>query len=567
MSGRKRNKQKGKRLPRAGTRGEGYAQGKGGRLKSLATVVREDLGGAELSWKEAILPELAWIAIGVQKQGGDYDQAMREIKNLTRWFEERNGRGKSPPIVFASAWRHVGEEDRAALRKEVRKGRWRLLSRGADGLRKVFAETPLGGLAPEPVTKQRKGEAGEGWAELADAIEEGQGTDNRMGMFLRGTILVWMVSAIRIKIQQGLRAADPETMEAGMRNEDSEKGRVGGSILRAMTLGSFQILSEKHLDKNWAAEFWGKCRRGTPCMLAGAGYGQPPWERETWEAFHNVQAEMLGFAPIVEEHVTDLIHGGERTAENDFRTVAEAMLAREASLFLSLALNPMIWTATSAPMTLRAMVEGIIDLKFIAADPQTRAAQYINHGMEQENLFLFQLEENMRSKEKGTEERRVLEEMVKEQVEIGEKFIRERKAVHLTDITPGGWNNKTLRARAMEVGEESLYNMVYQRWSAPMHNAWSHLMRFNSRECLNPLHLRHRVGDLSYMWREWHPDFMLRACKYLEMAIDLFREEFGHEERALNLCKAFVKTVEEHFPEWLTEYEKKSFGMGTDQAN
>jgi hypothetical protein len=70
----------------------------------------------------------------------------------------------------------------------------------------------------------------------------------------------------------------------------------------------------------------------------------------------------------------------------DFRmpevfSVLTALLARQATLAIEFVSAPQLWNSHSAPLFLRAMADVHITLSWILLDPETRARQYIDHGL------------------------------------------------------------------------------------------------------------------------------------------------------------------------------------------
>ena len=505
-----------------------------------------------------MLPELFWIGVGIYSLGcqeADYRQAAREVKDLTKWMENRHGKKRSTCVVFASAWNKINKADKQAAKREVDRGRWKLLSRGAELMRRKFGEGETACLASRTGGKQSPDQEAEDWNTLLLAMDEAGQKESRLGVFLRGILMIWEFEAdsLRIMKDSGFNAT---AFEAAMSDPSTELGEQGASLLRAHVLATFPILAGMHTEGDWVDRMWRTCRKETRCLYRGEGLERPaapPWDEETFNQFAKVQSNTVGLVGEVDKYVNNLLSEGGRHEEEDFRSVAEALVGRATSLFIGLGISPLSWTGTTAPLALRAMIEAYIDLKYIAKEPQERAARYIEHGLGQEKQTLHNLEQSAATKKRSRE----LEEMIKERIEAGEGIIYDRQPEWATDVIREPWSGNTLRQRAIAVEETELYTLAYQQWSAPMHNAWTHLVRYNSDLCINPLHRKHWGGKARGFWEEWHPDFMFRACKYLEMITDIFSEEFECEGGGVRIRKAFTALAEEDLPEWLSKSEKE----------
>ena len=506
-----------------------------------------------------MLPDLFWVGVGIYSLGeqkGDYRQAAREVRDLTRWMDERQGRKGTTCVVMASAWNKVSEEDKEAAKREARKGRWKLLSRGAELMRRKFGEGETACLSSGGEDEQNPEIEAEDWNTLLLAMNKAEQKESRLGVFLRGILMIWEIESGTLKIAKdsGFNAS---AFDAAMEDPSTELGALGASSLRAHVLATFPMLAERYTIGDWANRMWNISRRETKCLYKGEGLERPtapPWDVETFNKFATVQSATVGFIKQADEYLANLLSEGGRHEENDFRSVAEALVGRAGSLFIGLGISPLSWTGTTAPLALRAMIEAYIDLKYITQEPQERAAKYIEHGLGQEKQALHSLEQSAEKKRRSED----LEAMIKERIRMGEGLINERQAEWATDIIRESWAGNTLRARAIAVDETNLYTLAYQQWSGPMHNAWTHLVRYNSDRCINPLHRQHWSGKAIGFWEEWHPDYMFRACLYLEKITDLFAEEFGCKSGGARIRKAFTEIAEEHLEEWLTQSEKET---------
>ena len=466
---------------------------KGGRL---ITPMNQLPSVEELSWKERVLPEVLWIGFAVNEERGGYESVAREIRDLTCWVEkEYEGLAENPPcVVFATEWPRVEEGVRKAAREQVREGRWPLLSRGAELARGTVGERGTDCLAKDSLTDGGE-RAGESRTKLAEVVLEGGLRDSRLAIFLRGTLLLWQLEARRIQFVEGV-APRPDEWEAAIRDPTSEKGAAGASWIRAHLHGCFTMFAKNPDGPEWAAKFWRTSRERTPCIYAG---DETPnrWDENTWEKFVAMAQETERMTGGGLKFVRELLGAGKPHEAWDYRTVAEGIVARAASLFQSMGINPRTWTATTAPLVLRPMIECYIDLAYIAKDPGTRAGKYLDAGMGREKIAVHQAEVVARRQEDEA-----VKQLLQDRAEIGERIVESRKAEWATDGQQGDWAGNDLRKRAKEADLEDLYEGAYSPWSNVMHNSWSHLVRTNSEPCLNPLHLPHARGVVKFFWEE-----------------------------------------------------------------
>ena len=504
-----------------------------------------------LSWREEILPELMWIGMAIGAREQYYEEVLAEIKDLTRWMEDRHEQGKAPCIVLASEWDRVGADDKAAIQGEVKKGRWKRLSGGATRMRKKFGPGLTDCLAREGLATPSTEEVLKEWEEMAGTMLKGMRKQTRLSVFLRGMIVTWEIEADRAEFTWDGVESWPEEMAAALEDPTTPEGERGAATIRALAMASFGTLAQRTRNREWARQFWKTCRKQTPCIFRETNM-EPAWNDEAWQAFNKVQKKAMALAHAATQYVEELMQMGNREEENDYRSVAEALVGRAGSLFASLALSPMSWTGTTAPMTLRAMVEAYIDLKYIAGEPETRAGKYVEHGLGLEKLAAHHSERTAKDERDA-----VLKRLLERRIEIADEIIGYRQADWATDVTTGDWAGNSVRARADAAGLMDLYNGAYQPWSAASHNAWSHLAHCNSEMCFNPLHLPHGRGRIRLFYEDWNPDYMFRACKYLERVTDLFDQEFNCGSGGRRLRKAFLEIVEKHWGEWLPPVEKE----------
>ena len=500
-----------------------------------------------LSWRERILPEVLWIGVAIKNSGGGYGKVWREVKDLIEWTKELGWTEKTFAPIYSGHWVKIQEKKKEVVKEEVRKGRWTELSTAAEIMRRVYGERYFAALANgrgkyEDRSRRRQQDI----EIIMETVYEGHDKRSKLGVFLHGIIVLWLSGTKKMILHPDM-ANHPRLWEEALKDPTTEDGEHGASSLRATVMAFFK---EEAGAETWTNYFWKKNRRETYCVTEPKN--QEVWDEETWDAFQEVQKNTTALVRGCARYMEDLGRLEQLEVDPNYRTIAEGLTHRCFSIFMGLGMSPLTWTATSAPMALRPMVEAYIDFMYMSKEPAERAQLYIDHGQGQEKLAAHHAEDAIR-KRKRDGMRRIMER----RVEIADEIIQARKADWATDVVTGDWAGNSVRHRALKAGLEPLYTGAYQPWSNASHNGWTHVLRFNSDMCLNPLHLTHGVGKTNMFWTEWNPDYMYRACKYLEMITDLYWKEMCKGEGGMRIRKAFVDLIEKYWGEWLIEEEKE----------
>ena len=162
------------------------------------------------------------------------------------------------------------------------------------------------------------------------------------------------------------------------------------------------------------------------------------------------------------------------------------------------------------------MVENCIIIAWILKEPEERATQYIAYGLGQENLLLEHAKADLREAgvDPGDEQA----------IQAWEGWLNGQRYTFLTEVNVGSWAPE-LRKMAEETGLIELHRKDYARWSSTTHNMWHHVIRFNTRDCTNPLHGYHRIPTLAHL--PIVPEMLQRAAEYVDIAIRSFDEATG----------------------------------------
>lgn len=236
----------------------------------------------------------------------------------------------------------------------------------------------------------------------------------------------------------------------------------------------------------------------------------------------------------------------------DFRmpevfSVLTALLARQATLAIEFVSAPQLWNSHSAPLFLRAMADVHITLSWILLDPNTRARQYIDHGLGQAKLELEHRKSRMESAEEDTKEE------LKQIIHAEEAWINVQRWDFLVEVNVGAWSGKNTRQMAEEAGIIDFYNYVYTPFSQCAHSTWYHVGRYNSRLSDSPLNRQLWVPGIPEFPTDW---WNLRlAAKYLDKSYNLF------DERALTRPQC------SEIRDWISTEIERLFGSGNDNQD
>ena len=226
-----------------------------------------------------------------------------------------------------------------------------------------------------------------------------------------------------------------------------------------------------------------------------------------------IRAFVEHLAAQVHDRWADWAHGHEK---RHIHEVVGGLLARQATLACELASNPSIWNPHSAPLFLRSMVENCITIAWILIAPDERAKQFIAYGLGQENLLLEQAKADLRAT--GDDPNK------DSRIEAWEQWLNGQRYTFLTEVNVGNWG-PNLREMAEAAGLIELHRQDYARWSSATHSMWHHVVRFNLRDCTNPLHGYHRVPTVGGL----PPvvELLQHAAEYVDTAIHLLDEATG----------------------------------------
>lgn len=223
-------------------------------------------------------------------------------------------------------------------------------------------------------------------------------------------------------------------------------------------------------------------------------------------------------------------------------SVLTAILARQATLTIEFAGTPQLWNSHSAPLFLRAMADVHITLSWILIEPNTRARQYIDHGLGQAKLELEHRKSGLESADEDSKE--ALSQIIR----AHESWINAQKWHFLVEVNVGSWSGKTTRQMAEEAGIIDFYNYVYTPFSQCAHSTWFHVGRYNSEPSESPLNRQLWVPGIRQCPTDWWN--LSLAAKYLDKSFNLFDE------------KALARPQCSAIRDWVAKEIEARFGLG-----
>lgn len=215
--------------------------------------------------------------------------------------------------------------------------------------------------------------------------------------------------------------------------------------------------------------------------------------------------------------------------------VVGALMARQATLAVELALTPSIWNGHTAPLILRSMTDAHITLAWILGDFETRAKEYISYGIGQAKL----------SVEHHLADESSEDDFIREMVEMKKEWINSQRADWAVEVNVGSWSGASTRKMAMESDCIGLYNFAYVPFSAVAHNMWNHVSIYNLKQCSNPLHKFHKVPTIHEVPID--VDYVYRASKYVSRTFVVVDEHFNLSVKLESPVEFMDKKLSEYF--------------------
>ena len=204
-------------------------------------------------------------------------------------------------------------------------------------------------------------------------------------------------------------------------------------------------------------------------------------------------------------------------AQYEMHEAVGALLARQVTLAVHLAVAPPIWNPHLAPLILRSMTDTYISLGWILCDPVDRAQKFILYGLGQEKLEIEHLKARAEAEGRKPED----DPLIKSK----EEWLNEQRYEFLTEVNIGSWSGIDTRKMAEESGLLDVYRYDYQPSSGATHSQWHHIGRYNLVTCPNPLHKFHKIPVAPELGLD--TTYLHQAAEYVQRAFTLFDNKFG----------------------------------------
>ena len=222
-------------------------------------------------------------------------------------------------------------------------------------------------------------------------------------------------------------------------------------------------------------------------------------------------------------------------SKREMYEVIGALMARQVTLAIHLAISPSIWNGHVAPLILRSMTDNYINLAWIFGDLSDRSRKFMLHGLGQEKLTLEHQKARLTKDGKDAENDPLIKEW--------EEWLNTQRYTFLTEVNIGSWSGIDTRKMAEEADCIDLYNYAYTPFSAATHNMWNHVSKYNLARCPNALHRHHRIPVILSLNPDL--DYVYRAAKYVRKVFRLFDEKTGINVDTPSAFKTFVQSMNE----------------------
>ncbi|HEY5743341.1 MAG TPA: DUF5677 domain-containing protein [Chryseolinea sp.] len=463
-----------------------------------------------IDFVERIFPEIIWIGFVLEFHGDTHgvELASSLIETAFREASEQ----PQPEFSFISAHRCLSVDGKRRIRERLEQsGQLGDLRLALDPFFRCYPkENPLAYLwserDPDEVTEQ----------DIATASRVIAPRLNRWSQ--KGTAMQAVVlygEAITGRLHYPSDMPLPK-LEAIFADFESAEAQHASSHARTSTTMVYGFYREK-LGTAWTDYFW---RRGLeidsvkphiPSRMDWATDGNP---LERFRHDFYVMASML-IKELSEKLVLLPITDEEHTVIN-------GLLARQATLAISVAENCDVWNWDVGPLYLRAMTDCYITLAWILGDTKERSQLYILHGLGQEKLWMAHYEKVLEETDDIQEKKRY-----QAMLAASKAWVESQSFLFFVTVNLGSWSGKSTRQMAVEADCLDLYNYAYTPYSFAAHSTWNHVGKFNAIPTCSPLHKNMRMPNILSYGGE--PSIMMNAAKYLEKAARAVIEKFAFE--------------------------------------
>lgn len=278
-------------------------------------------------------------------------------------------------------------------------------------------------------------------------------------------------------VLSGRAGVSPETvsMIAEYHIHDEEAMRSSRAQIRALEIS----FAGEWDSAEWPQTFWNDCFEGTACIAT-------PFDEEAWLARYDKDQNIRDRDRLTatNQELTDQFWQTCDSSANDPRHEVAFGIALYASELTTTAILLAMGAAPQGRMTLRALVECLITLRYLhrQVEPSLWSA-FIKHGQGQAKLVHQRMQETQRKPA-------YLSETNLDQI-ANDDFWTEFVSIEI-----GHWAGIDLRKMAEDVGLKEVYDDYYTWSSGFTHGQWGAIRESVLELCQNPLHRFHRIPSL-----------------------------------------------------------------------
>jgi len=191
----------------------------------------------------------------------------------------------------------------------------------------------------------------------------------------------------------------------------------------------------------------------------------------------------LAYAKEITAEFDALWNSCKITAANyEMFEVVNSLVARQTTLTIYLAQDPLLWNVHFVPIIQRCIFEIHINLAWIFKKPVERSKQFVEYGLGLQKLYIEHLKANRDSYGEH------FEEMLGAEI----NWLHSQRNPDLLLVDVGvSWSGLSLRDMAQEVALIDYYNLYYSLLNAAVHSNWHFIGKHNVERCENVLHRRH----------------------------------------------------------------------------
>lgn len=286
-------------------------------------------------------------------------------------------------------------------------------------------------------------------------------------------------------------------------NHKEEQLRLSRPTVRSCEI-SLDINDPKY---NWSKNFWKECYEKTRCIPSKLSEEELKALYPTEEKLKEDKDKLHEINQALSDHFWKTAKGSGRDPKHE---VAFGLALYAGDIATSSILLGMGRTSQGR-MTLRAMVECLISLKYLATKDNSELwLAFRSHGMGQAKLVIQRAEEEGRAPK------------YLDQKNLGQ-IANDDVWVEFLPVDIGSWDDSDLRKRAIEVGLKERYDDYYTWPSSFSHGQWGAIREVVYDLCGNPLHRFHRIPLLySLNLQDTRDDVFLLLNDIVNLVYEIF---------------------------------------------